>query len=139
MNLVAQNASVSSAKIAIIDDDQSVGYAIQRMIQAETDYETLLACSGKEALKLVRKELPDLVILDIVMPGMSGLEVLKRIKSNSWTLHVPVIMFTGYADEKNLDESGYWYADAFLSKSCGRAKLLSTVDSVLSVRNRNNR
>lgn len=118
--------------IALIDDDPRICETLTKMISASSGYRVLYASDGTSGLSLVGKEKPDMVILDIDMPKMNGLQVLERIKEDPSTFHIPVIMLTGRDSAENARTSNYWYADAYLTKSCGREKLMATICSTLS-------
>jgi CheY-like chemotaxis protein len=80
-------------KILIADDKPEVVELVRAILEDEL-YQVLGACSGEVALKRIREEKPDLVLLDVEMPTMSGFEVLKKLKEDSLTEQIPVIMLT---------------------------------------------
>src|SRR5262245_15002272 len=81
--------------VLVVDDEESVRYSFRKTLR-EPGYRVLGAADGPEALAAVRSEPPDLVILDIQMPGMSGLEVLERLKRIA--PHIPVLVITAHGD-----------------------------------------
>ena len=94
----------------------------------ETGYEVILAANGKEALKQLDKAKPDLVILDIVMPVMDGMEALGRIiKKNR---NVPIILNTAYSSYK--DDFMSWGADAYVVKSADLGELKEKVREIMN-------
>jgi len=83
-----------SATILIVDDEEDIVSLLENGISLMGNYRTLAALSGEEALKIIEKEPPDLVLLDIMMDGMSGTEVCRAIKADSRTSHIPVVAVT---------------------------------------------
>ncbi len=79
-------------KILIIDDEEDFGTLLKLNIDKDAEYEALVATSGEAGLELIQRRKPDLVLLDITMPGIDGLETLKRIKAIAPDL--PVAMVT---------------------------------------------
>jgi len=99
-------------------------------------YEVLLTSHGDEALKFAAEENPDLIILDIKMPGLDGLEVCKRLKEKEQTKLIPVIVITGFEDNKMeaLDRG----ADDFVNKPFDMAEIASRVKSALRIKHLSN-
>ncbi len=89
---------MSKKKILIIDDEGDFGMLLKWNITKETEYEALVATSGETGLELIERCKPDLVLLDIMMPGIDGLETLKRIKATDPDL--PVAMVTAVYKEE---------------------------------------
>lgn len=89
-------------RIAIVDDTAEARLLIRRILQSQGDYTLFEATSGKEALELINRERPDLIILDLMMPEMDGFAVLDALKANPDTAHIPVIVST--AKELTIEE-----------------------------------
>ena len=100
------------------------------MLQTEEGYEVATAADGREALERFKADRPDLVVLDVRMPEMDGLEVLARMLSID--RHVPVILFSAYSFYQ--DNFLSWSADAFISKSSDLSKLKTAIRESLSRR-----
>ena len=100
-------------RILVVDDDEGVRDAIKMTLEYE-GYECLFARSGQEGLELTRDESPDLVLLDVKMPGMDGLEVLRRIRDRGHT--VPVIVISGHGTISTAVEATKQGAFTFLEK-----------------------
>ncbi len=118
-----------SNKVLIADDEQSIRKLYERELTRE-GYEVILAASGKETLEKVRECLPDLVVLDIRMPGMDGLNVMSKLLEENNEL--PVVINSAYATYK--DSFMSWAADAYLVKSSDLTELKETIDKVLESR-----
>ncbi len=116
-------------RILIADDEPNIRLLYQNELEAE-GYEVLLAEDGKEAVEKVRREKPDLVVLDIRMPGMDGIEALGRILDHDRTL--PVILNTAYSTYE--DDFMTWSADAYIVKSADVGMLLAKIAEVLASR-----
>jgi threonine synthase len=80
--------------IVIVDDNEDARRLIRRILQAQGNYNLFEAASGRQAIELTRKELPDLMILDLMMPEIDGFAVLDALKANPQTAPIPVIVVT---------------------------------------------
>ena len=103
-------------KILIIEDDPFLSSIIGVRLEKE-GYTVAVATDGEAALVSVEKELPDLILLDIVLPGMSGFDVLKTIKASAHSRDVSVMMFSNLGQEHEIEESKKLGADEFLVKA----------------------
>ncbi len=104
---------MSKGKILIVDDEQLIRWSFEKELTRE-GYEVITASSGEEGIDTFERERPDLVILDIRLPGISGLDVLKEIKNED--PHVPVIMITAFADVDTAVEAMKMNAFDYLPK-----------------------
>jgi len=112
-------------KILVVDDEKN----ILKLYQAELEdegYNVVTANSGKEALEVFRQENPDLVTLDIMMPDIDGIQVLRQLKQENPQL--PVIMLTAY-DYR--DDFSVWVSDAYVVKSSDLANLKATIKQII--------
>ena len=113
-------------KILLVDDEESI-HVLYREELEEQGYEVHSAMSGDQALQLVPTLKPDLVILDIQMPGMNGIDVLRKIKEEDPKL--PVILSSAYQEFKQNLSS--WASDDFVVKSADMRELLDSVRRLL--------
>ncbi len=113
-------------KILIVEDDASQQLLYQEEIQ-ELGYEVLLAGNGEEALKIARENRPDLVILDIKLPGMSGLDALREILMED--PRIPVIIHTAYTHYR--DDFKSWAAEEYIVKSADLTQLKNAIQRIL--------
>ena len=112
-------------KVLIVDDERSLRTLYQRELERE-GYEVLCASTAREGLELIESQLPDVLVLDIRMPGMDGLEALARTLDQHPQL--PVILNTAYSGYK--DDFLSWGADAYLVKSADLTELMATIRSL---------
>lgn len=128
--LVSENTNRPT--VLVIDDNTDIRQYERTLLQDE--YIVLEAADGKEGLSVAIKEVPDLVICDVMMPVMDGLEFTKQLKSNTATSHIPVIMLTA----KNLEEhraEGYEHgADSYITKPFHSKVLLARIENLLRQR-----
>ncbi|WP_457556277.1 response regulator [Candidatus Pyrohabitans sp.] len=118
------------ARILLVDDEPDIRYITRRMLE-RAGYSVTEACDGESALEMLTEELPDLVLLDVRMPGMNGWEVCRRIKEREDTAHVPVVMFTVRTSEDSVKRSRECGAEAHINKPFDIDELLAVVGRVL--------
>lgn len=117
------------AKLLVVDDDKNLSLLYEQELSDE-GYEVVLAAAAPEALAVLKKDRPDLVILDISMPGMDGIEALGKILAEDKSL--PVILNTAYSTYK--DNFMTWSADAYVVKSGDLTELKNRIREVLRSR-----
>lgn len=93
------NLDISGAKVLVVDDNPA---NIDILLELLSDYDVRAALDGSSALEAVKEELPDLILLDITMPGMDGFEVCRRLKSVSRTKDIPVIFLSASNDDASI-------------------------------------
>jgi two-component system alkaline phosphatase synthesis response regulator PhoP len=118
-------------KILYADDDVEIQRIIKEMLDKE-GFNIVIAADGQEALRLAKADKPDLIILDYLMPGLTGDQVCVALKAAPETRSIPVIMVTAYPGEKEKSLSSG--AVDFLNKPIEKADLLHRIRSVLKVR-----
>ena len=123
-------ATPRPADVLIVDDERANRELLQIMLEPE-GYELSVAASGEEALASVAKHPPDLVVLDIMMPGMSGYVVTSRLKANPATRHIPVLVLSSLDDQSSRAQGAGTGADGFLSKPVSRRDLCELVRTLL--------
>lgn len=119
-------------RILVIDDDEALGRMLRMHFEESGGYQCLIATSGKAGLKLVETYKPDLILLDIMMPGMDGIEVLKRLKGNERTLPVPIVMLTAVKDEGTRRKAIRYYGEEYIEKPFEIDVLKTRVEQILS-------
>ena len=124
---------MDKVKILVVDDDLEVSMLIKLILQKEDkDFDIITASDGSYALEKVISEKPDLILLDIDMPEISGLEVLDRIKDNPATKQIPVIMLTAKSMGTDFEEAMDKKADWYIVKPFKREHLLEKIRFLLA-------
>jgi len=117
-------------KILIADDEPSLRLLVSSTLEDER-FEIIQAVDGTDALQKAQKHQPDLIILDLMMPNMSGIEVCRTIKSLP-TLHTPqIIVLTAKGQEQDIKEAAKAGADRYLKKPFSPLELLTAVEEAL--------
>ena len=114
-------------KILLVDDEEGIQMLYREELE-DDGYEVISAYTGEEGLQKFKDESPDLVILDIQMPGMNGIETLRQMKMNNPDL--PVILSTAYNEYKQ--DLGTWASDEYVVKSSNITELKEAVRKHLS-------
>ena len=120
--------------VILIVDDNSQNLELLQAYLEELDCETIAAYDGPEALDLVAKRQPDLLLLDIMMPKMSGFEVCKRIKNDPKTCNIPVIMVTALNEFGDIERGIDSGTDDFVSKPVNKLELLARVRTMIKLK-----
>ncbi len=122
----------STPSIVVIDDDSSIGILTKARLDSHDKYKVFLASNGFDGIKLANIKNPALIILDWVMPGMNGIDVLKQIKSDPNTAHIPVLMLTGKNLVGEIEDAFNAGATDYLTKPLDLKKLSAKVNSILN-------
>lgn len=120
-------------KILLVDDAELVLF-MEKILLESVNYELNSAGSGEEALEKIgsSKDRPDLVLLDVNMPGMDGIEVCRRIKANPQTKDISVLMVTVNADPSDIDKAKDAGCNGYCTKPLSRDQLLTKVKDLLN-------
>ena len=118
------------ADILIVEDEQDLLELLAYNLERE-GYDTRTTPSGEEAVKLIRRDPPDLVLLDLMLPGMSGIEVCSTIKRDDRLSNVPVIMLTAKGEEADIIRGLEIGADDYITKPFSPRVLLARIKAVL--------
>ncbi|MFC0133829.1 two-component system response regulator [Massilia eurypsychrophila] len=118
-----------SQKILIVDDSLSQRLVLNALLTKE-GHTVIMANDGEEAVAKAKSELPDLIIMDIVMPGLNGFQATRAITNDETTWHIPVILLTS----KDMDSDRIWAlrqgATAFLNKPLDHVALISLIETL---------
>jgi len=119
--------------VLVVDDNQQNLELLQAYLE-DMNCETTPAHDGLQALEIIAKEPPDLILLDVMMPKMSGFEVCKRIKNDPKTSDIPVIMVTALNEFGDIERGIDSGTDDFLSKPINKLELLTRVKTMLKLK-----
>ena len=117
---------MNKKKILLVDDEEDI-IKMNKLRLIESNYDVVSANDGKEGIEKAEKEIPDLILLDVVMPRMDGLQTLLKLKNNPKTLHIPVIMLSGTGDKLILNKAMINGAADFIDKPFNGEMLLETI------------
>ncbi|HBE19097.1 MAG TPA: two-component system response regulator [Cyanobacteria bacterium UBA11149] len=117
--------------VLVVDDDKIQRLIISKILRS-VGLRVIFATNGMEALEQVRQHSPSLVILDMLMPEMNGLQVCQKLKADAKTNHLPIVMYSGQEREFDSYWKNYSRADAYVSKVCRPQALIDTVMGLLN-------
>jgi len=123
------------ARILAVDDDPHIVRLIQVSLE-RAGFHVRTALDGVEAMECIEAELPDLVICDVMMPRMSGFEVLRRLKSEPSTAAIPVVMLTARTGDTDVSDAWECGADLYLSKPFDPSELVAFITRMLLPRDK---
>lgn len=121
-------------KILIVDDEEPLRLLVRATLEDESGegrYEIIEAADGNEALEVARREQPELILLDIQMPGLSGLEVCKMLKDDPVTSDLTIVMLTAKGQQSDRERGFAAGADDYFAKPFSPLELLQLVDRVM--------
>mgnify|MGYP000165046946 CR=1 FL=1 len=118
-------------RLLIVDDSVSARKSLETLLK-DTGYEVMTAIDGLDALNQIRKQAPDLVLTDMEMPRMGGVELSAVVRNRSETAHIPVIMITSRSTEKHRNEATDAGVSAYLTKPWSENQLLDQIDNLLA-------
>jgi len=116
--------------ILIVEDEKDIVKMLEYNLKKE-GLQTLSACNGEDALDMAARQHPDLVILDLMLPGIDGLEVCKNLKGNTKTASIPVIMLTAKSQESDKIVGLELGADDYMTKPFSPRELIARIKAVL--------
>jgi len=118
------------ARILIIDDNLSVCSMLKRLLEGR-GFQTFIANDGLQGVHIARQKKPDLIILDVMLPGIDGHKVCRMIKFDQQLKNIPVVILTSRNTERDAELAKKCGADEFVIKATGTDKILAAVDKVL--------
>lgn len=108
--------NTEAKKVLIVEDDEFLRSLNAKRLETE-GFKVVVAVDGQSALDLIPKEMPDLIFLDLLLPGVDGYEVLKRIKADDKTKAIPVIVFSNLGQKEDIEKARNLGAQDFLIKA----------------------
>ena len=127
----------AQSQVLVVDDNRQNLELLAAYLE-DLDVTVVPAADGLEALRRVAEHPPDLILLDVMMPRMSGFEVCKKLKADPKTADIPVVMVTALNELGNIERGVESGTDDFLSKPVNKLELLTRVKSLLRVRHLKN-
>jgi two-component system phosphate regulon response regulator PhoB len=121
---------MSGEKVLVVDDEENIRELVRYNLVRE-GYRVTTVGSGEEALHHVRANVPDLIILDLMLPGIDGLDVCRQLKSDSKTAHIPIVMLTVKGEESDIVVGLELGADDYITKPFSPKVLLARLKAVL--------
>ena len=118
-------------RVMVVDDNEDLVTVLKRYLEG-AGYEVIPAYDGSQALELVQTQNPEIIVLDVYMPGMNGKDVLRRLKEDPATAVIPVIMQTAASEPQDFEDSAVAGADAHLPKPCDPPDLLLMIERLLT-------
>ena len=128
----ALEIDLSGSRVLIADDNDQNRELLDAYL-ADEDYQILMARDGEETLQVVREQQPDLILLDIMMPRMSGYEVCEQLKADSEFSGIPVLIVTALNEMGDIEKAVTAGCDDFLTKPVNQLELKTRVRSLLKV------
>ncbi|OGR48388.1 MAG: hypothetical protein A2X40_09995 [Elusimicrobia bacterium GWC2_65_9] len=113
-------------------DDSALIVMSIKMILDPAGYEVIECSNGPDAVKFAEEKVPKLILLDMMMPGMDGIETLARLKSNAKTSPIPVLMVTGSQAGKDVEKAFGYGANGYVVKPVDAARLLAKITATLN-------
>lgn len=121
-----------SRSILIIDDNTEMSGFVKSLF--ENEFICYTAKNGELGVDIAQQELPDIIICDVMMPGISGFDVIKQIRDGELTCHIPIVMLTAKGDFESKQKGWQLQADEYLSKPFQTEDLINRIDNLLSIR-----
>jgi two-component system alkaline phosphatase synthesis response regulator PhoP len=122
-------------KILVIEDDPATSRLVDYSLKHE-GYEVVTATNGLEGIRKAQSEAPDLVILDVMLPGMDGFEICHRLRTEPNTAAMPILMFSAKAQEIDKNTGIKVGADDYLTKPAAPAEIINRVEKLLARKKR---
>ncbi|HEY3664467.1 MAG TPA: response regulator [Polyangiaceae bacterium] len=117
-------------KILLVDDSATV-LMMERMILAPERFEIVTACNGQEGFERAKAERPDLILMDVVMPKMNGIQTCKALREDADTRDIPIILVTTRGEAETMEQGFDSGCNDYVTKPVNSAELLAKVRSVL--------
>jgi two-component system, OmpR family, alkaline phosphatase synthesis response regulator PhoP len=127
---------MANKTILVVDDEADILQLIQYNLEKE-GYKTLTTASGEEALREAHRHLPNLIILDLMLPGLDGIEVCKQLRSTEDTKYIPILMVTAKSEESDIITGLEVGADDYITKPFSPKVLIARVRAILRRSRRN--
>jgi DNA-binding response OmpR family regulator len=121
---------MSKATILIVDDEADIVELTSMALNAY-GYNVISACNGAEGAEKAMESMPDIILMDVMMPILDGIGATKKLKANEETKHIPILMLTAKAQESDIQQGIEAGADAYIIKPFDIAELIKKINSYL--------
>jgi DNA-binding response OmpR family regulator len=121
-------------KILMIDDEEELCSLVKKGLESVGDYEVHTALNGKDGIHLAEKTRPDLILLDLMMPGMDGFQVLDKLKKDRRTMSIPVAVLSVRDDDAAKLKSLELYDELYITKPIGIIELKAKIEEIFKRR-----
>ena len=121
---------MSGQKVLVVDDEEDI-LELLRFNLSNEGFLVPCAATGEEALRMAKSEVPDLILLDLMLPGVDGLEVARRLKNDTETAKIPIVMLTAKGEEGDIVKGLEMGADDYITKPFSRKVLVARIRAVL--------
>lgn len=118
--------------ILLIDDEKDFAFFVKKNLELAGPYKVIVATNGRDGLDAASKHRPNLIILDVMMPEMSGFEVLKKLKENTETTMIPVVMLTAIDTEEAKEKALGLYDEDYIVKPVSISDLKTKVEGIFA-------
>jgi CheY-like chemotaxis protein len=118
-------------KVLYVEDHPAQSDIIKQMLEF-AEYEVVLANSGEQGIEKAREEQPDVILMDLRMPGIGGIEAVKRLKSDPTVSHIPIIVISAWTSRANRDEAIQAGAAKFMAKPVDTMRLIEHIKKLTS-------
>jgi DNA-binding response OmpR family regulator len=122
---------MTKSRILVVEDEESL-LKLESILFTSKGYQVTGVRDGNAALEAISKERPDLVVLDVMLPGLDGFEVCRAIKASAQTSSIPVLMLTAKKSSNDLERGKLAGADAYLTKPFKSVKVLEVIEGLLA-------
>jgi CheY-like chemotaxis protein len=118
-------------KVLLVDDSSTALLLQQMILQSRSDFELIIARDGQEALEKALAELPDVIVMDVVMPRMSGIEACQQLRLRKTTRQIPIIIVTTRGEPENVELGYASGCNDYVTKPVIGTELLSKIDDLI--------
>ena len=122
---------MNTSKILIVDDDPNILLSLDYLMR-KNGFHVFVARNGAEALELIETEIPELILLDIMMPDVDGYEICKEVQSKEWSKHIKIIFLSAKSKEADIQKGIELGAVSYITKPFSSKQLLAEVQQHLS-------
>ena len=125
-----EDVTMEKPVVLVVDDEEDLVELVRYNLE-QSEYDVRTACSGLEAVQAVAEDPPDLIVLDLMMPGVDGLQVCNQIRASEKTQHIPILMLTAKGDERDVVQGLEAGADDYVTKPFSVQVLLARISALL--------